>query len=228
MSSLDHLIDLAKRTGDRLIVHDPIEGRDVVIMDVQEYENMVIEKENIRHDVRSMSSRQMLDQINRDIAVWRANKQMEEQWGREEMLEKEAEEQGPFDPFSETDFHVPEWHSAGSVLHDRIKNEELRIKNNELSDWDSEDEEKIVAPNFVESDKLVIPDFDDEDEEEDVGPRHGAVVEDFKMPWDVEEEKEEKKPIRRIEHQDYFADGGNLKEEKLPDSDEPVFYEEPV
>lgn len=44
MSSLDRLIDLAKRTGDRLIVHDPIEGRDVVILDVDEYERLVLGK----------------------------------------------------------------------------------------------------------------------------------------------------------------------------------------
>ncbi|MBI5222221.1 MAG: hypothetical protein HY980_01865 [Candidatus Magasanikbacteria bacterium] len=46
MSSLDRLIDLAQQTGDRLIVHDPIEGRDIVIMDVGEYEKLVFGKIN--------------------------------------------------------------------------------------------------------------------------------------------------------------------------------------
>ncbi len=39
--SLDRLIDLAKRTGDRLIVHDPICGRDIVIMGIEAYERLL-------------------------------------------------------------------------------------------------------------------------------------------------------------------------------------------
>ena len=42
--SLDRLIDLAKRTGDRLIVHDPIRGRDIVIMGIDVYEQLVMDK----------------------------------------------------------------------------------------------------------------------------------------------------------------------------------------
>lgn len=41
MSSLYRLIDLAKRTGDRLIVHDPENGQDTVIMSVDQYEDLV-------------------------------------------------------------------------------------------------------------------------------------------------------------------------------------------
>jgi len=39
-SSLDRLITLAKKTGDRLIVHDEFMGHDVVIMDVDQYEKL--------------------------------------------------------------------------------------------------------------------------------------------------------------------------------------------
>ncbi len=39
--SLYRLIDLAKRTGDRLIVHDPINSRDVVIMGIDSYERLL-------------------------------------------------------------------------------------------------------------------------------------------------------------------------------------------
>lgn len=46
MSSLDRLIDLAKKTGDRLIVHDPINGRDVVIMGIEMYEDLVTGQED--------------------------------------------------------------------------------------------------------------------------------------------------------------------------------------
>lgn len=39
--SLHHLIELARRTGDRLIVHDPVGGRDIVIMSVDAYERLL-------------------------------------------------------------------------------------------------------------------------------------------------------------------------------------------
>ena len=39
--SLDRLIQLAKRTGDRLIVHDPSGENDLVIMDVDSYERLL-------------------------------------------------------------------------------------------------------------------------------------------------------------------------------------------
>jgi hypothetical protein len=40
--SLDRLINLAKRTGDRLIIHDPVQGRDLVILDIDAYEKLVL------------------------------------------------------------------------------------------------------------------------------------------------------------------------------------------
>jgi hypothetical protein len=39
----DRLIDLAKRTGDRLIVHDPVNGNDMVILDIASYERLLVE-----------------------------------------------------------------------------------------------------------------------------------------------------------------------------------------
>ncbi len=39
--SLDRLIRLSQKTGDKLIVHDPIEGNDVVIMSVDAYEYLL-------------------------------------------------------------------------------------------------------------------------------------------------------------------------------------------
>lgn len=39
--SLYRLIDLAKRTGDRLIVHNPIDETDVVMMSVEQYEDLL-------------------------------------------------------------------------------------------------------------------------------------------------------------------------------------------
>jgi hypothetical protein len=40
--SIERLVNLAKKTGDTLIIHDPREGRDMVIMDIDRYESFVL------------------------------------------------------------------------------------------------------------------------------------------------------------------------------------------
>lgn len=42
--SLDRLIRLAQRTGDRLIVHDPVNGQDIVLLDIASYEQLLADK----------------------------------------------------------------------------------------------------------------------------------------------------------------------------------------
>ncbi len=150
--SLEQLINLAHRTGDRLIVHDPVKGRDVVILDVDEYERLIIGKK----DVRSLSSGQLLDQINRDIAAWRANKELDEKWENEMLLEDEFDDEGPFDPFAEYDSHVPEWHSTGSVLEDLYRGQ----------DWLENEENNLEFPEFLaeHEDKIEIEDIPDFEE----------------------------------------------------------------
>ena len=146
MSSLDHLIDLAQRTGDRLIVHNPIEDRDVVIMSVDEYENLIDDKnfDFTRHDVRKLTSDQMLDQINRDISIWRADKEMDEEWDNEMILEDEYENLPPFDPFQEVDFHPAEWHTAADVLENKFKNTCFENKDEEIDDDSLEDKPEEI------------------------------------------------------------------------------------
>ena len=147
MCSLDRLIDLAKRTGDRLIIHDPLEGRDVVILDVDEYERLVLGKK----DVRSLSSGQLLDQINRDIAAWRANKEMDERWEREEMLEDELREDES-DIFLGNNYN-DDWHTAGSILEDRYGSCNCSDGDDELS------EDEILRHAQDEIKIEDIPDF---------------------------------------------------------------------
>ncbi|HYE59636.1 MAG TPA: hypothetical protein VEA18_00425 [Candidatus Kapabacteria bacterium] len=96
--SLDRLIDLAKKTGDRLIIHDPSGERDIVLMDIDSYEHLVLG----RRSVKKMSEGELLDQINRDIAVWQANREFEE-GGEEDVIEEAFEGESP-------------WKKAGDVL----------------------------------------------------------------------------------------------------------------
>ena len=62
-------INLAKKTGDRLIVYDSSNQEDTfVVMLLDEYEKMV----TTRSEVRGLTEDELLDKINRDIAIWKS------------------------------------------------------------------------------------------------------------------------------------------------------------
>lgn len=42
--NLQRLIELAKKTGDRLIIHDPVQGQDIVLLGIDAYEELVLGK----------------------------------------------------------------------------------------------------------------------------------------------------------------------------------------
>jgi len=68
-SQLQKAIDLVKKTGDRLIVFDSTKRDDVyVIMSLKDYENLILGKS----EVRGLTEDELLDKINRDIAIWKS------------------------------------------------------------------------------------------------------------------------------------------------------------
>jgi len=68
-------INLAKKTGDRLIVFDSAKPDNVfVIMSMKDYENLVLGKS----EVRGLTEDELLDKINRDIAVWKSEQDFNE------------------------------------------------------------------------------------------------------------------------------------------------------
>ncbi|MFH1286475.1 MAG: hypothetical protein ABII02_01850 [Candidatus Magasanikbacteria bacterium] len=207
MSSLDRLFDLARRTGDRLIVHNPEKGEDIVIMNVDEYESLVTD----RRDVRELSGGQLLDQINRDIAIWRSHAEEEQQWERGRQLEEEVEDSR--DPFADVFIRNEPWHSAADVIQDRfveaISNEdgdEVFDFDEEL-DWDDEDISELES--FLESDDVVL-----------------SLAEDLPMR-DVEENVDETITMEEIPFEAIDDSLEEIEEKPLTD-EEPVFLEEPV
>lgn len=72
---LQKAINLAKKTGDRLIVFDSAKPDNVfVVMSLKDYENMVLGKSG----VRGLTEDELLDKINRDIAVWKSDQNSQE------------------------------------------------------------------------------------------------------------------------------------------------------
>lgn len=67
---LQRALDLSRKTGDRVIVFDSINSNDpYVIIGLDEYEKIVIG----RSEVRDLTEEELLDKINRDIAIWKSD-----------------------------------------------------------------------------------------------------------------------------------------------------------
>jgi hypothetical protein len=116
-SQLDRLIRLANKTGDRLIVHDSCTGESVVLLGLEEYEDLVSDSFP-QTDIRDLSSNQLLDQINRDIAIWRSNKELEGEWDEDFDFSDESDEEDDY-PMPIENNRFDDWSSASSVLDDR-------------------------------------------------------------------------------------------------------------
>ncbi|PIR13027.1 hypothetical protein COV49_03625 [Candidatus Falkowbacteria bacterium CG11_big_fil_rev_8_21_14_0_20_39_10] len=69
-NQLQKAINLSKKTGDRVIVVDSA-GSDsaFVVMGLDEYEKLVLGKS----EVRDLTEDELLDKINRDIAIWKSD-----------------------------------------------------------------------------------------------------------------------------------------------------------
>lgn len=67
---LSKAINLAKKTGDKLIVFDSSKPENVfVVLSLKDYENLVLGKS----EVRGLTEDELLDKINRDIAIWKSD-----------------------------------------------------------------------------------------------------------------------------------------------------------
>jgi len=204
-----------------------LEDQSVVMMSVDDYEYLLDSQndffaedcsdEDRPRDVRGLSSEEMLDQINRDIAIWRADHEDEDEWEREMRLEEEFRNEVPFDPFSEHDYHPADWHiypdeveskkdpwhSTGSVL-DKKYNDRFDSFGNEeelFSKYDSDLFKEDELENELKVEDIPFGDFDDK-------------VPEVKsnIPYSIEN-----------------LESNNWNEEPLTDEDDdPVFYEEPV
>ncbi len=70
-------LNLAKRTGDKIIVFDNIDNADsaYVVMNLNEYEKMLISSS----DLRGLTEEELIDKINRDIAIWKSQQEFADQ-----------------------------------------------------------------------------------------------------------------------------------------------------
>ncbi len=67
LSELNKIISLIKKTGDKCVVLDG-QGNSCVVMSLKDYERLVMSKS----EVRGLTEDELLDKINRDIALWKS------------------------------------------------------------------------------------------------------------------------------------------------------------
>lgn len=87
-NSMEKIISLVKRTGDRCVVVD-VEGNPLyVVLSFAEYEKLISGSENLA----ALNEDEMLDKINRDVASWRSNQQEQQlrDWDSVESAIQEA------------------------------------------------------------------------------------------------------------------------------------------
>ena len=125
-TQLQKAIDLVKKTGDRLLVFDSAKSDNVyVVMNLKDYENLVLGKS----EVRGLTEDELLDKINRDIAIWKSEQEFDGS-GYSELAKNKQ-----FDKFD-------------------FKNNEIDFKYKEDDKFDFEDED-IDVSNFESKKKKL-------------------------------------------------------------------------
>jgi hypothetical protein len=89
-SQINRVIKLVRRTGDKAVIMDNESDSVMMLMDLDVYEKML---ENSGR-VETLTEEELMDRINRDVAVWRAynDKERSEKMVDEEIVEKKLVE----------------------------------------------------------------------------------------------------------------------------------------
>ena len=91
-NQLQKAINLAKITGDKIIVIDSSKSDSAfVVMMLDEYEKFILG----RNELRSLTEEELLDRINRDIAIWKSEND-EKAEENKEFLSERKEKISPF------------------------------------------------------------------------------------------------------------------------------------
>ena len=67
MKNFERILALLKKTGDRYIFEDQ-NGNVFIILGIEDYENLVLKNSQ----VKGLSEDELLNKINKDIAVWKS------------------------------------------------------------------------------------------------------------------------------------------------------------
>lgn len=160
------ILDLVRRTGDRVVVVDG-EGpakEAFVVMGIDKYEKILSSNKQEGRKIKGLTEEQLIDKINRDIALWKA--------------EQEEEEEEKEQPEEENMYYYPE------------REEELPASLREEKEQEGEREkEKEQEDNIFE--KFIREQQKYGEKEKDPKPERTAGGNEWKIPFDVKAEADE-------------------------------------
>lgn len=201
-AGFDRLLELAQRSGDRLIIYDRFGHNHKVIVDLDDYEHMLLvdEREEAYEDVRQLSEGELIDKINRDIAMWRSS-----------FYDRNFDTDDEYDDVWGMDKSMPDtWHSAEEVLQARHGS-----SGQPVSEWES-------------TPALNNTDFSSETFPEEAPPSIPRVREETEpIAYDPLGEAAFGTPVPPASATTTTS-GYEFEEEPLDDEEEPVFFEEPI
>lgn len=119
---LRRIMDLSKKTGDTVIVHDATATDDFVVVPFGRYEELVLSPGHDHFDeylLEEMSERELIDKINRDIAIWRSYQELNTRDKQAALLEDQLADEPLPDPFEEDYTHRTDWHRVSDLITDR-------------------------------------------------------------------------------------------------------------
>jgi len=87
MKNIKRILDLIRKTGDRYIFEDE-QGEIFVITSVADYENLVLK----HSQVKNLSEEELLNKINKDIALWKTAQEEEKLSNTWQEIDEEKQE----------------------------------------------------------------------------------------------------------------------------------------
>lgn len=150
-NQLNRLLKLINRTGDRLVILDKETETAIVMMEIDEYEKIL----NGGPRLEDMSESDILDKINREVAIWRekniANSAISEQ--EEESVVPKPVEAEDLSETDELEDEIIEEDFAEVSQKDVEKAEELPVTINPIV---GPEEELKDVPNDGEEEKFYL------------------------------------------------------------------------
>ncbi len=210
--NLDKIINLVKKTNDKIIIVDENNNTNLVLMPFSDYEKIIENADNIKN----LNEKEMLNQIDRDISIWK-----QEHPEQEDELEIE-------DPFK-SEFDKPEldyrpWEDEDEKKD--FKNNNWEEDDYENENEDEEEEEDFTAPKYdLDADEIKNNDlkFDNLKDNSETEP---IKYEDIPPPPDVTASdffRTEEKPIIDVSFDEKDIDENNDEEIENEFEEEAVY-----
>lgn len=127
-NQLQKALDLASRTGDKIIVVDEFNDRSLMVMSLADYEKLLFDEKANNKRIQSLTEEQLLDKINRDIIAWKdANEErkMMEDFGVSEAVMDDEEDEPDFGQEEDDDSDwVPPSSDSGDLMPEEVEEAE--------------------------------------------------------------------------------------------------------